>query len=160
MNVLINKAINPSQLNTELLAAFPQLSGNAGGLPTTNYSLTPVDATHWILDVPAEITGPTLNNLINNHNAGTLTPLQQQEDGDRTSLQALRNQYQTLKSGLSDIRADMTNIQTTPNPTTANLASLVQVANGLKLMAADVTKMTNGMDRLLDTIATVVGRQV
>lgn len=84
---------------------------------------------------------------------------EQQEVADTASLQTLRAQYQTLKDGLVTIRTHMATIQATPNPTTANLAAVVGVANAVKQVAADVTTLTNGLDRLLDTLAVFARRQ-
>lgn len=97
--------------------------------------------------------------LLATFNPATETPSEQQQDADVLSLQALRDQYQTLKAGLDTIRTHQATIQSTPNPTTANLAALVGVANAVKQVSADVTTMTTGLDRLLDTLAVFVRRQ-
>lgn len=156
MNVIIDKAINPTKLDAELRNAFPLLIDSSGPLPVARYMLDELSPDHWRLIVPDSINRAALDALIAAHDATAKTPLQQQEGLDSDALAALRAQYQTLKSGLNDIRTDMGTIQGTPNPTVANLASLVQLANGMKLLAANQTKMANGMDRVLDTLAAVV----
>lgn len=116
----------------------------------------------------------TLDSFVAAFDPATPTAGEQQQADDALSLQSLRDQYQTLKNGLDTIRTHqetvrghMDTIQASANPTTANLAALQRVVDAVKqqsqdleLVSNDVTMMSNGLDRLLDTLAVFVRRQM
>lgn len=168
----INRALNPPQLDVELRAAVPALFGMAGDLPIAHYTLSELGPDQWLMEVPDNADIPAITAVVTAHDPTIQTPQQDSEQADKTHVQSLRDEYQTLKNGLDSIRAHqvavrgaMDDVQALADPTTVNLATIKAMANATKQVSQsveevskDLTTMCHGLDLLLDGL-TVLYRQ-
>jgi hypothetical protein len=157
--------VRPGKLLEELIAAIPACApvpGPLGPVAVTTVETPPgsgPQATECWVTVPDTVAPAAVAAVVAAHNAATPSAGEQQSAADTVTLADLRTQYQTMKAGLGTIRTHMATIQASANPTTANLASLQRVVDAVKQVSTDITTMTNGLDRLLDTLAVFVRRQ-
>lgn len=105
------------------------------------------------LIVPDGTNEGIVNAIVEAHNPETPSQAEIEFTNDKMTMTDLKNTYQNMKDGLVTIRSHMTQIKNGPNNPTA-----VQTGTALKLIADDVTTMTNGLDKLLDTLKVVVKR--
>ena len=99
------------------------------------------------LIVPDNTDLGVVNAVIAAHNPLTPSPTEIEFTNDKLTMADLKQQYQSMKNGLTTIRTHMAQIKNGPaNPTAA------QTGTALKLIADDITTMTNGLDKLLDVL--------
>lgn len=132
-------ALRIEKLHDELLAVGIQPEFVLKLNPETNIGVR--------LIVPDNVDEGIVNAVMAAHDPDIPSPAEIEFSTDRLTMADLKQQYQNMKDGLVTIRTHMGQIKNGPNSPNA-----AETGKALKLIADDIIMMTNGLDRLLDTI--------
>lgn len=107
-----------------------------------------IDDDVWIkITIDDSVPKSSIDAIVDQYNPDTPSPVEIEAEQDSLTMADLKQQYQNMKDGLVTIRTHMGQIKNGPNSPNA-----AQTGTALKLIADDIIMMTNGLDRLLDTI--------
>lgn len=148
----MNKALPFSRVNPYRLDTLHEALLAAGVVVETVYAVNPAltDIRVIVADTQPE---EAVAAVVNAHNETQLAAWEVAWNLDEDELTSLSDLYQNMKDGLVTIRAHMVNINAGPAS-----PSSTQAGSALKLIASDVTTMTNGFDKLLDVLRVFVKR--